>query len=151
MTESNVKTAAGKRGPGRPPKSDAPAFDFGTVEFREAEMPAREKAPNPFAEAVGWTYEFDKARAVTLPAAQVTRATGLIRRAADDLEIGVSVDAGEPDKDGNVEIVFQGKERRKRKAKAATEETTEETAEEPTEGTTEAPEPTPQAQTEAVA
>lgn len=127
-------TNGAKGKPGRPKKGETPEFDFGTLEFREAEMP---KAPssNPFTKPLGESYEYDTARAVVIPEAGQRRAEGLLRRAADELKIGVSItsgpatgtnDAGETiTLAGMVEVIFKGKERRKRKSNETTTETAE--------------------------
>jgi hypothetical protein len=121
MTASKPTTAKSK--PGRPKKDEAPAFDFGELEFHEAEMPKR-LGDNPFRKPLGESYEYDMARAVVIPAAGQARAESLIRRAAVELEIGATVVVNDPavGKDGKelpgmVEVVFKGKERRKRKGK----------------------------------
>jgi hypothetical protein len=107
---------------GRPKKGAPEPFDFGTLEFKEAEMPKPEST-NPFVKPLGESYEYDTARAVTIPVAGVDRAIGLIRRAADELEIGASIVSGKARNEkgdevpGMVELVFKGKERRKRKSK----------------------------------
>jgi hypothetical protein len=121
VTGSKPADAKGK-GAGRPKKGDTPEFDFGSLEFKEAEMP-KPASTNPFVKPLGESYEYDTARAVTIPEAGQSRAEGLIRRAADELKIGVSIVAGKARNEkgdeipGMVEIVFKGKERRKRKSK----------------------------------
>jgi hypothetical protein len=113
---------------GRPKKGAPEPFDFGTLEFKEAEMPKPEST-NPFVKPLGESYEYDTARAVTIPVAGVDRAIGLIRRAADELEIGASIVSGKARNEkgdeiaGMVELVFKGKERRKRKSKSEQPET----------------------------
>lgn len=109
---------------GRPKTDDAKEKEIKAaltgLSFAEAEpiKRSRDKEPNPFADALGQSYEFDKALSTQVKADVVKRAENLLRRAADDLKIGVSIQSGEPDSDGMVTIVFQGKERRARKTKA---------------------------------
>ncbi len=115
MSETKTPESKGK---GRPKKDATPEFDLSGLTFKEAELPVTKRATvNPFLKVLGESYEYDTARSTTVPTAAVSRAEGLIRRAADELSIGVSVITGEPDKAGNVEIIFKGKERRKRKKK----------------------------------
>jgi hypothetical protein len=112
--------------PGRPKKGEAPVFNFDNLEFREVEMP-KAASNNPFLKALGESYEYDSARAFVVPEEGKNRAEGLIRRAADELEIGASIVSQPATKDGKplagmVEIVFKGKPRRKRKGKNDTPE-----------------------------
>jgi hypothetical protein len=119
MTASKPATAKTK--PGRPKKDETPAFDFSTLEFREAEMP-KPPSNNPFTKPLGESYEYDTARAVVIPAAGQARAESLLRRAAAELSIGVSIGARvieneDGSETGNIELIFKGKPRRKRKGK----------------------------------
>jgi hypothetical protein len=91
------------------------------------------KKPNPFTAPLTDSYEYDRAKETTVPEDELRRAESMIRRAAADLDIGVSIVADEPevmvddegdplkDSEGNVlrtvRIVFRGKERRARKKK----------------------------------
>jgi hypothetical protein len=127
---ADSKPATTKSKGGRPKKGEAPEFDFGSLEFREAELP-KPADDNPFSKPLGESYEYDTARAVVIPTAGVTRASGLIRRAADKLEIGVSiVENPAKDEKGNAlpnmtELVFKGKPRRQRKRKGENGEQTD--------------------------
>jgi hypothetical protein len=123
MTDTQPTT--GKRG--RPKKGSIPAVSFSDLEFAPAEMPKRSNAePNPFLDVLTESFEYDSARAATVPEEAAPRMIGLLRRAADELNIGVSVDKTEPTKDGTVTVTFKGKERRKKRKKdEAVVETTE--------------------------
>jgi hypothetical protein len=121
MADSDTKSG-GKRGPGRPPKK-APDFDFSTLEFAEAEKPKPQKEDNPFVKPLGESYEYERARQTRVPKDVAPRVETLLRRAANELSIGVSIAPSEPDAEGMVTVVFIGKERRKRKSKTETPET----------------------------
>lgn len=118
---------------GRPKKGESAGadMDLSGLTFTVAEMPKRKSATNnPFTTPLGDSYETETARSTTVPDAAVKRVEGMLRRAADELEIGVSVvtspatdGEGAPMK-GHTLVVFQGKDRRKRKSK---DETTAET------------------------
>jgi hypothetical protein len=159
MTTSKPADAEAKKGPGRPKKGEASTFNFAALEFRPAEMPKKAEASNPFVKPLGESYEYDEARAAEVPASELRRAEGLLRRAADVLGIGVTVQSGEP-VDGMVLLVFKGKERRKHKSKGTAEtaettetaETAEKTAEDaPAAGSTPAAEDTASAVSRAAA
>jgi hypothetical protein len=125
MTESKSATAKGKAG--RPKKSETPEFDFSSLEFTEAEMP-KPASTNPFVEGRSRSrYEYDTARAVTIPIeagqSRATKGSSGARRTS--WKIGVSASSrrrratneeGDPIP-GMVDLVFKGKERRKRKRK----------------------------------
>jgi hypothetical protein len=112
-----TETKPGKGKPGRPRKGEAAEFDFSALTFADTTMPKKETF-NPFTAPLTASYEYDQPKETTVPADQLRRAEGLIRRAAGDLDIGVSIVADEPGEDGNVRVVFRGKERRARKSKS---------------------------------
>jgi hypothetical protein len=119
---------------GRPAANpEADKVDLSALEFTVTEKPKRKGAgDNPFTKPLGDSYETETARATTIPAVALKRVEGLLRRAAGELKIGVSIAATEPDSDGKVTITFMGKDRRKRKGKDG-----EVTLEAPAENTTE--------------
>lgn len=105
-------------------------FDFGSVSVEDAELPkatrARRTGPNPFTEPLAASYESKTGKAVTVPGKAVKDANSHLRRAANDLNIGVRIvfqnskgetlkyDAAKDSK-GNVTIKFQGQDRKQRK------------------------------------
>lgn len=113
----------------------ATQFDFSAVQVEDATLPKGERAkrigPNPFTEVVAQSYESKTGKQVSVPAGDaVKQATAFLRRAADDLGCGVRIvyrnskgqtlkyDAAKDSKSkGNVTILFQGKDRKQRKAK----------------------------------
>lgn len=128
-TEKPAEAPAKPKRAGRPaadPKADA--VDLTGLTFEIAPKPKRKGAgDNPFMIVLGESYETETARATKVPAVALRRVEGLLRRAAGDLEIGVTIAATDPDSDGNVVITFMGKDRRKvkKKGEAATEDATE--------------------------
>lgn len=94
----------------------------------------RHEGPNPFKELLTASYTDRKGRKVTLPAEHVSEAQRLIRRAADQLNIGarIVVDNGKKDfkctpeivkewadkkSQAKVTVMFEAKERRVHKKK----------------------------------
>lgn len=104
---------------GRPAKDATPEINLTDLEFAVVDkMPRKtDGTPNPFRQPLADSYEYEKPRATKVPKDAVSWAEGKLRRAALELEIGVSIATGEPGEDGKVEIIFQGKDRRKRKSK----------------------------------
>lgn len=120
-------------------------FDFSALSAAPAELPKREggKPPivqnNPFVDWVQQSYADFKAgkpagRKVTVPNEQVKRTMYLIRQAAEKLGVGVRIVCSLDDearkkaaRNKNVDVMFQGKEKRaysERKKSEAVEETT---------------------------
>lgn len=106
-------------------------FDFSTLTVEETELPGvrrgrtRHIEHNPFLGPVGDSYNDGKGRAVKVPNEHYKTTENLIRRAAEDLEIGVrvvpSLTAEERDKapkNKTVTVKFQGQPKRKRRTKA---------------------------------
>lgn len=106
---------------GRKPKGEAPELpplDVAALAVEAAPVPTRKTraaAHNPFTEHVKDSYEYEEGRAVVVDAIQKGRVESLIRRAADALGIGVSIQIDDVDGD-RVKVSFAGKERRKRKS-----------------------------------
>lgn len=107
---------------GRKPKGEAPELpplDVDSLSIEPAPVPTRKNrasANNPFVNHVRDSYEYEEGRAVVVDAVQKGRVESLIRRAADSLGIGVSIQVDEVD--GNrVKVSFAGKPRRVRKSK----------------------------------
>lgn len=108
------------------------ALDLSTLAPETVDLPAvqRERAhrDNPFVQWLAETYESGTGRKVTVPAANRSEVEYLIRRAADELGIGARVvvqnSKGETLSNndskkaarGNVTVMFQGKQRKARKA-----------------------------------
>lgn len=117
-TETAEKPAT-KRG--RKPKGESPELpplDLAHLEVEAAPVPTRKSraaSHNPFTEHVKDSYEYEEGRAVVVDAVQKGRVESLIRRAADALGIGVSIQIDNVDGD-RVKVSFAGKERRKRKS-----------------------------------
>lgn len=108
----------------------APALDLSTLAPTAAELPKQERQhrDNPFVAWLTESFENDNAgRKVTVPAANVSEVEYLIRKAAQDLNIGsrvvVQKNGKTLDKDarksatGSVDVLFSAKNRKQRKAK----------------------------------
>lgn len=99
------------------------ALASAALSFEPAKMPKRSNTvDNVFTKPLTDSYEKETAVATRVPAVSLRRVEGLLRRAAAELKIGVSIavesDAkGEPivAEDGTVALTFMGKDRRKRK------------------------------------
>jgi hypothetical protein len=129
MTASTATTAPatetkGKRGrKSKDELAELPPLDLSALTIQTGvEMPKqkRQTADNPFIQHVKDSYEYEDARAVTVPTVNVGRVVSMIRRAADALStdtspVGVSVHLDEDG--GNTTITFAAKERRARKSK----------------------------------
>lgn len=104
------------------PKTDTnkPALDLSALVPVEAEVPKmqreRKHRDNPFTAWLAESFEQGTGKSVTVPNANVGEVEYLIRRAADDLNIGARVVKTEDSpKKGQTTVVFAGKERKTRR------------------------------------
>lgn len=108
---ANTAATAAKTAPA------APALDFANLTAETVtDMPKAARRTKvegtPFLAWVKETHETGTGRAVTVPAANVGEVVYLIRAAAQAHGLGAKIVKSEPDKSGNVRIVFAGKARR---------------------------------------